>query len=480
MVSKSIFCRGLNAWECIATRPRVTIDIDGQDAGDAKTYTTFDSIEGNITIDVDHETPFHDIEITFEGRSRVSIERTDPVVGQRIARHTFLRLRQPIDPDVYPSCKVLKPSISYRIPFLFILPDRLLPQSCRHKVSDNHVHQTHTQLPATFGDSTACGSGLCDIAPDTCQISYAIRARVLRDPPVKDSHNKPLVDTSREVRVVPGIDQGLIRKAGENGLCHSVQGAKRVNNGLLKGNQGHLTATVCQPDPILLDYTNTSAHTIHSATIVHLRFDPENGEQPPKLSSLRSKLGVRTFYGSTPWTSHPLNVNAAELRGKNQNFILEHIPLSSYSIASMEWTKHVVSNGTTYPHPPTGPSEFAEPQLQIPGSYNGKVYYTTSITVPIYLPKSRQFVSSFYSCFISRIYTLDLCVSYHTPKTRLLKHSLNIKVPLTLKVAVPALLDSSTDVLCGKETIQPCLQQGYGDWEYDKPGYWNEGCPIYT
>lgn len=385
----------------------------------------------------------------------MSVERTDPVVGQRIARHTFLRLRQPVNTDAYPASRILKPGITYRFPFLFVIPERLLPKSCDHKVTDSHVQQTHTQLPPTFGDSSACGSGLTDIAPDTCQIYYVIRARILKGPPGKNALSKPLVDLSQQVHVVPSIDQEFPRNPSEKVLCHSIQSEKRIKSGLINGSQGRLKVTASQPEPVLLDLKGTSKNMIDTATVVHLQFEPKTDEQPPQLSTLRSKLGIRTFYGCTPWAGHPLD--AAQISEKHQDMTLEHVPLSSFRVSAMEWTKHSASNEQAYDQPWTEHC-----------NYSGKVYYTTSITVPIYLPRDRQFVPTFYSCLISRIYTLDLCLSYHTPKTRILRHCLNLKVPLTLNVAAPELGDSSSNISCRKDAVQSCSHDGFGDWKHKK------------
>lgn len=47
--------------------PRITIDLDRQSPKLASAYSTGDSIDGTATVCVDHEVPFDDIDITFEG-----------------------------------------------------------------------------------------------------------------------------------------------------------------------------------------------------------------------------------------------------------------------------------------------------------------------------------------------------------------------------------------------------------------------------
>lgn len=45
-------------------RPRIQIDLDQPSV---YTYTTGDRIDGTVSVTVDQEVPFDDIEITFEG-----------------------------------------------------------------------------------------------------------------------------------------------------------------------------------------------------------------------------------------------------------------------------------------------------------------------------------------------------------------------------------------------------------------------------
>jgi hypothetical protein len=56
----------LDAW---TRRSQINIDIGlaGQQPGHVNSYTTADKIEGTVTISVEHETRFDEIEIVFEG-----------------------------------------------------------------------------------------------------------------------------------------------------------------------------------------------------------------------------------------------------------------------------------------------------------------------------------------------------------------------------------------------------------------------------
>lgn len=65
----SIVTRGSDAFDSFTrrSRPKVAINLDGQKDGFVNSYTTLDTIKGTVSVTVDHETRFDEIEITFEG-----------------------------------------------------------------------------------------------------------------------------------------------------------------------------------------------------------------------------------------------------------------------------------------------------------------------------------------------------------------------------------------------------------------------------
>lgn len=58
----------LDAWTR-RSQPKIEIRLAGQTPGHVNSYTTGESIDGSITVTVDHETRFDEIEIAFEGTS---------------------------------------------------------------------------------------------------------------------------------------------------------------------------------------------------------------------------------------------------------------------------------------------------------------------------------------------------------------------------------------------------------------------------
>src|SRR5882762_2092660 len=69
MAPTSFVARSANTFDSLTrrSRPRVGIDLLGQEDGFVASYTTRDRINGVVSIAVDQDTSFQDVDITFEG-----------------------------------------------------------------------------------------------------------------------------------------------------------------------------------------------------------------------------------------------------------------------------------------------------------------------------------------------------------------------------------------------------------------------------
>lgn len=69
MAAASLITRGASTFESLTkrSRPKVGIKLANQSDGFVASYTTFDKIEGEITVEVEQNTPFQTIEIAFDG-----------------------------------------------------------------------------------------------------------------------------------------------------------------------------------------------------------------------------------------------------------------------------------------------------------------------------------------------------------------------------------------------------------------------------
>ena len=440
----------------IILRKKNEIDIilDGE-AEYVHSYSTFDEIKGLVEIKFEADIELEELQITFEGQTLTYVEKiasTAPTTGRTTGRHTFLKLFQPVDTDKLPSDGLLRGGTTYSIPFTFVVPDRLLPYVCSHKVQDDSVRKDHIQLPPTLGDAATSGDGhilMDDLAPAMSRISYGIRARATTR--LANGRLVELAEKMERIRVVPGRAEEPPKVIDEEQADYVMRKEKSVRKGLFKiGKIGRLTAETTQPNSLRLPHpSKRTSEPVTTMTTINLRFDPLTlATQPPQLGSLVSKLRAYTFFGAAPYRMIPevhKNDNWSNLHG----IYPESVELSSRNLSTVSWTAHdpnsdplspATTNSSTSRRPSTfsitsatflSPSKTHDPTLP---------FYTASILVPISLPshttkgssRPKTFVPSFHSCIVSRLYTLELHLSYHTPGSNVSSPSVTLKTPIQI------------------------------------------------
>ncbi|KAL2845668.1 hypothetical protein BJY01DRAFT_263582 [Aspergillus pseudoustus] len=410
-------------------RPQIKIDFASQRDGNlAPCYTTGDRIEGTVTISAAHLISFDEVDIKLEGTQTVTVER-GAVPGRSGATQTFLRLRQPIQDSSYPTPRVIEPGHTYQFPFTFVVPRSLLPHVCSHSKKNAHVQNSHTLLPPSLGDPMLAHDGktlLDDMSPDMARVTYQIRAEVLQKPVVGPA--KSLKVTQRKIRIIPAIEEEPPLTVLDNDLTYRTRKEKDVKRGTMRPRQGRLVAAASQPKPLQLRPPTKESESVSTAATVHLRFDPVGDEQPPRLGTIWNKLRVATYYAAHPWEDYP-NSSAVSVVGlTGEGVYYDTVPLSKMCLASAQWTKH--ANSTMVRRDSLQSTSSAESITGPTACFSGDVYYTASVVVPVTLPKDKAFVPTFHSCLISRVYTLDLCVSYHTPNMNILTPTVSLKIPI--------------------------------------------------
>ncbi|CAG8194993.1 unnamed protein product [Penicillium salamii] len=416
----------LDAWTRRA-QPKVEIDLAGQNPGRVNSYTTGESVEGVVSITAEHDTRFEEIEIVLEGRSRTTVERAS-CPGRTGSQQMFLKLRQPIEDDEYPTPRVLEGGRSYQFPFTFVVPDRLLPQVCSHTKQNAHVGRSHTMLPPTLGDPMLASDGktlIDDMAPDMSQVAYIIRAS-LHQKRHDGQTAKSIAGVAKKVRIIPVVEEEPPVEISElSSLC--LRKEKTVKRGTLRSTLGRLVAGTSQPKPIqLLPPSCEPSDTVSTVTTVNLRFDPVGNEQPPPLGTMTSKLRSSTFYSASPWEDFP-HGTGVPFSQVGRGLYSEAVPLSTMCVASAQWTKHTpdsrrdsADSASSSDSSSTGPSS----------TFAGDTYYTASIVIPITLPKNKTYVPTFHSCLISRTYSLELSLTYHTPAANIMTPTVSLRVPI--------------------------------------------------
>jgi hypothetical protein len=171
-----------------------------------------------------------------------------------------------------------------------------------------------------------------------------------------------------------------------------------------------------------------------------------------------SKLKASTFYSATPWEDFPCRSGTMPFSQVGQALFTETVPLSTMCVASAQWQKHSVladadrrdSVNSTSSEDSTGPS----------ASFSGDTYYTASVVIPITLPKTKTFVPTFHSCLMSRTYSLDLSLTYHTPGTNVLTPTVYLRLPIqiTTQPKYDSLKSSIEGVIVTQEEVNAFFQ----------------------
>jgi hypothetical protein len=362
------------------------------------------------------------------------------MTGRTEATHRFLVLRQPIAESDFPSPRVFEAGRSYQFPFTFTVPEQLLPKSCSHHVSSDHVRDCHLMLPPSLGDPDLAGFGGAlrdDLAPEMSKITYAVKVRIAQHRGTEGI--VVLGEKAKKLRIKPAlIEQPPLNIDG----CdeYRPRQEKTVKKGLFKGKLGTLSARTIQPKALVIPGARTAGvETITSMAKLLLRFDPaEETHDPPKLGSLATKLKVATFYASSQRQNFPSRFTIGF--DVSQGAYLENVPLSTLCIASAQWEKHTAASNPESEEPlerrDSGISDcstmsraealFAGGILPASQNYKSGTFYTAQILVPVTLPSTKNFMPTFHSCLVSRTYTLGMQFAAHGGPT------MNLKVPIQI------------------------------------------------
>ncbi|KAE8156795.1 hypothetical protein BDV40DRAFT_309312 [Aspergillus tamarii] len=411
--------------------PTVTIELDKNTYGPENTFTTFDRIQGTVIITVDSETPLENISITFEGIAKVSIGRETCTLSNTEATQTFLQLKQPVTQGIDSVPKILQPGCPYRLPFTFVVPQYLPCQSCNHNISCSDLKQAHLQLPPTF-DDPKMGYGkrptLDYASSGKCHISYRVRVVLSRGSIPGIRKSRRLIDCAKSVLVLPTsahTSPSVLPMLGSDTYTRTEQ---NLSQGFAQPGLGELITETSQIPPISVQYPFDN-DSVHTALRLNLRFNPLIDAAPPQLKKASAKLQVSTFYSPVPWEDYP-SWNDRELaNGWDRGAFTDTFPIMEFSMGPFQWVKHQDMGDEQRNQGLNG-------QSMSDTLCNGsRSYYTASIVLPIVLPPRMTPIPTFHSCLISRTYSINLHLSFHTPRTTLQTASTTIKIPLMVQYA---------------------------------------------
>lgn len=423
-----------------------------------RTYSTFDQIQGHVELKFDRDTIINDMTVSLEGQSNTFVEKiaaASPTTGRTTGKHTFLRVQQPISAECLPENMLARAQETYTVPFTFVVPDRLLPYVCAHRINNEETRKQHLQVPPSLGDPLLAGKGnvlMDDLAPDMAKIGYCIKARVTKASPTT-GRAYDIEEKTHRIRISPAKEESPPLSVDDTSKTWSLRKEKNVRKGVFSIGKklGRLSAQVAQPKSLRLPPATSNSHApVTTMAAVTLRFDPaSSSEQPPQLGNLAARLKVYTFFGAAAYKQIP-EVSSCDAWSVLHGLYPMTVPLSCRNIGGVSWTKHdpedrsksFASNDADdnciSRRESTISTDSSSSTESIPAAssaYDPSLpFYTARVLVPISLPKQGDgdeneastsvkspvnrgskkiiFVPTFHSCIISRSYGLELGLSF--------------------------------------------------------------------
>jgi hypothetical protein len=166
------------SWFTETASPTVPLILDLK-IDHKRAFTSLEHFTGRLTIKALVDTSFDNLEIKLTGTSRTYGRRVVPQAPNArtvTTAHRFLELTQPDLLLRIPENRSFKQGCIYELPFEFAIPDRMLPNTCRHVVASPLVHTCHTSMPPSFGDHEL--ADVTDYAPKHASVKYRVVANV--------------------------------------------------------------------------------------------------------------------------------------------------------------------------------------------------------------------------------------------------------------------------------------------------------------
>lgn len=402
-----------------------------------ETYSTGDVLRGEVVVQSPVDLILEDVRIDLVGTSRTLIERQSPTpvcLPYTSASHDFLRISQPGLETEIPPDNALIAGERHGFRFTFVIPKHLPEGNCKHTFRDQGVKDEHLHLPPSLGRFSSSGKDnvFDDLAHEKGSVSYKIVAAITSSD--EWSRRKHLTMQSREIRMIPAVtrwtEAEVHRLMTSQDSRYCTRKEEVVESGWLSGRRrvGTLVAEAMTPDSIRsADLTCLGSTATPTVLVMKLFFQSaeSTNHAPPNLGRVTAKLKARTYITSSPYDDIPRDSDIlfdASKSKRNHSFTLVH--------SALEGPRWRVTTDMNTLLPSYTPRETCAARLKSPhGSQPTSLETCISIPLSLSGTGSTIFVPSFHTCYISRMYTVEVEISYTILGTR---RSLSLCLPLQI------------------------------------------------
>lgn len=330
-------------------------------------------------------------------------------------------MRQPIEKDCLTPYEVLENGFLYRVPFTFIVPDKLPIHACHHRENFSNVRNSHLALPPTIGgfDDDENKSRDDDMCPDNLSIFYAVEATVANKEAGGSRSKEAWNFASKKIIVTP-FSHRKIHRGASTGLMLS-----QVPSKFLAARRSEITELQFEflaPRSVTI-FLPSQQDTRMFTAIIPIKVISESGQDGflPKLRRISRKLVAHT-------TAHAVSYRAYDsgpVRQSRQCVYTCDMPLTDLNALSLRWQScpPAISDSIFVTDPDCNASD-AMPGVK--GSAS-----ETLLPIPVSLPPDAKLAPSFDSCLISRSYVLEIGLSYRATR-RTGRSFVGLKIPLEL------------------------------------------------
>ena len=238
-------------------------------------------------------------------------------------------------------------------------------------------------------------------------------------------------DEWKKIQIKPAIEERPpldVKVEGDDRYDYRLRQDMKIHKGTGRWQMGRLVVQATQPQSLKLpNCRGPDTDRIPTTNVtINVRFDPVvESAPPPALTTLKTKLRVATGFAVVPMDEIPTKHAQWVANTNHRGLFVETLKLSSHPMSNIEWQKHT---DQAY----LNPRDAEIPQPSQAYAYKiGGTFYTCRVPVPVSLVKEgKNFVPTFNSCFISTMYTLELVLSFSTPKWTITDPKANLTLPI--------------------------------------------------